>query len=49
MNIIKMILDKPVKAELETVLFEHEEIVVRAKNIYWRNKKYCGRILQRFI
>lgn len=45
MNIIKIVLDKPLRADLETVLVESEEIVARAKNIYWRNKKYCGRIL----
>lgn len=45
----KTILDSPNPPEIEKPVEDWEEGLKREKNIYWKNKKWCGRILQRFI
>jgi importin-7 len=49
MVIIKTVLDSGVPPELENKVTDEEEMRKREKSCYWRNKKWCGRILQRFI
>lgn len=49
MVFLKTVLDSPIPAELETPTQDEEESNKREKNVLWQNKKWCGRILQRFI
>ena len=49
MVFLKTILDAPVPPELEAFNESEDEARLREKNIHWKLKKYCGRILQRFI
>ena len=49
MVFLKTILDSPIPQNLESSTLDEEESLLREKNILWQNKKWCGRILQRFI
>jgi len=49
MVFVKTILDSPIPANLEIPTQDDEESRIREKNVLWQNKKWCGRILQRFI
>ena len=45
--LFKYIIDSKIPPELETPISDFQEILLRDKNIHWRAKKWCGRILQR--
>ena len=49
MVFLKTILDSPIPANLEVPTQDDEQASEREKNVLWQNKKWCGRVLQRFI
>lgn len=49
MVFLKTILDSPIPANLEAPTQDEDECQKREKDVLWQNKKWCGRILQRFI
>ena len=49
MVFVKTILDSPIPPNLESPTQDDEECQIREKNVLWQNKKWCGRVLQRFI
>lgn len=44
-----MILRSPIPPELMVPTLLEEEIISRDKHYLWTNKKWAGRIMQRFI
>ena len=49
MTFFKVILDKNVNPDLESLTEDYKVIAEREKNIYWRNKKICARVLAHYI
>jgi len=49
MSFFKFILDKKLGEELESTTEDRNIINQRAKNVFWLNKKSCGRILVHFM
>lgn len=45
MTFFKLVLDNPISAELESQTTNQRVIAEREKNIYWRNKKLCSKII----
>lgn len=46
---VKNVLDFPIPHNLETQTQNQEEIYLREENIFWKNRKWCAKILQRFL
>lgn len=49
MTFFKVILDKNVHETLESPTEDFKTIAQREKNVYWRNKKICARVLAHYI
>jgi hypothetical protein len=49
MMYVKVLVEKDVPKEVESLPVDNDEAYKREKNIHWNNKKWCGRILQRFV